>query len=226
MHLIHFRSSPNAVVIFYDQQSQKSSLSLIQTCLQSFFKKNAKFYAPCFAFKFSKIRKLWQIIWDRSSCVTRSVLIFKSVDKYVANKSCYSAYYRNSLQRCFIKKTVLKNFVIFTGKHLCWSLFLLRLQVFRTNFYEHIFWRTSANGCFYYYWCRKSYCGMNLCENMFFQENDICLLSTNNSLSLNWKQLPLWWTSFHFEFYVRDFPGSNYWTWSVALRNFYTLCLK
>ena len=25
--------------------------------------------------------------------------------------------------------SVLKNFVIFTGKHLCWSLFLIKLQV-------------------------------------------------------------------------------------------------
>ena len=27
-------------------------------------------------------------------------------------------------RRCSIKKTLLKNFAIFTGKHLCWSLFL------------------------------------------------------------------------------------------------------
>ena len=32
----------------------------------------------------------------------------------------------------FYKKAVLKNFAIFTGKHLCWILFLIKLQVFRT----------------------------------------------------------------------------------------------
>ena len=31
-------------------------------------------------------------------------------------------------QRCSIKKAVLKNSAIFTGKHLCWSLFLITLQ--------------------------------------------------------------------------------------------------
>ena len=29
------------------------------------------------------------------------------------------------------KKAVLKNFAIFAGKHLCWSLFLIKLQAFR-----------------------------------------------------------------------------------------------
>ena len=37
----------------------------------------------------------------------------------------------SSHQRCSIKKAFLKNFAIFTGKHLCWSLFLMKLQVFR-----------------------------------------------------------------------------------------------
>ena len=31
----------------------------------------------------------------------------------------------------FIKILVLKNFVIFTGKSMCWSLFLIKLQAFR-----------------------------------------------------------------------------------------------
>ena len=30
--------------------------------------------------------------------------------------------FRSSQQRCSIKKGVFKNFAIFTGKHLCWSL--------------------------------------------------------------------------------------------------------
>ena len=33
----------------------------------------------------------------------------------------------------FYKKAVLKNFAIFTGKHLCWSLFLIKLQAFRPD---------------------------------------------------------------------------------------------
>ena len=38
---------------------------------------------------------------------------------------------KSSQQRCSMKKAVLKNFAIFTGKHLCWSLFLIKLLAFR-----------------------------------------------------------------------------------------------
>ena len=37
---------------------------------------------------------------------------------------------RSSHQRS-VKKAALKIFAIFTGKHLCWSLFLIKLQSFR-----------------------------------------------------------------------------------------------
>ena len=39
--------------------------------------------------------------------------------------------YKSSNRRYSIKKTVLKNFAIFTGRHLCWSLFLIKLMDFR-----------------------------------------------------------------------------------------------
>ena len=35
---------------------------------------------------------------------------------------------RNCHGRCSMKKAVLNNFAIFTGKHLCWSLFLIKLH--------------------------------------------------------------------------------------------------
>ena len=35
---------------------------------------------------------------------------------------------RKAAIRCTIKKTILKNFVIFTGKCLCWSIFYIKLQ--------------------------------------------------------------------------------------------------
>ena len=62
-----------------------------------------------------------------------------------------------------MKKGVLKNFAIYTGKDLCWSLFLIKLQAFRPaillkwdpkavvfmwilrNFEEHLFSKTCAN---------------------------------------------------------------------------------
>ena len=39
--------------------------------------------------------------------------------------------YRSSRPEVFCKKGVLKNFAIFTGKHLCWSLFLIKLQAWK-----------------------------------------------------------------------------------------------
>ena len=52
-----------------------------------------------------------------------------------------------------LKKAVLKNFAIFMGKNLSWSLFLIKLfqrSCFLVKFFcEHLFWRTFANGCFW-----------------------------------------------------------------------------
>ena len=70
------------------------------------------------------------------------------------------AYSRSSLPEMFCKYVVLKNFAKFTGKHLCWSLFLdkvatwrpatllrnrLQRRYFPVNFAEHLrilFYRT------------------------------------------------------------------------------------
>ena len=41
---------------------------------------------------------------------------------------------RNSHRSCYIKVGVLKNFVIFTRNHLCWSLFFIKLQAFGLHF--------------------------------------------------------------------------------------------
>ena len=38
---------------------------------------------------------------------------------------------RRSHRRCSVEKGTLKNFENFTGKHLCWRLFLIKLQAFR-----------------------------------------------------------------------------------------------
>ena len=42
-------------------------------------------------------------------------------------------HYRSSHQRCSIKKVLLKNFAIFTGKHLCWRLFFLESTLFKRD---------------------------------------------------------------------------------------------
>ena len=59
---------------------------------------------------------------------------------------CYLFVFENNLQKqpfaAVFQKGVLKNFVIFTGKHMCWSLFIIKLQAFRpvniANFSEQL----------------------------------------------------------------------------------------
>ena len=61
-------------------------------------------------------------------------------------KKCLNS--RSSHQRCSIEKAVLKNFAIFTGKHLCWSLLLIDLRALRpaaflkrdSNTGKHLCW--------------------------------------------------------------------------------------
>ena len=56
--------------------------------------------------------------------------------------ACTVYYQRQpSEKRCSVQKGVLNNFVNVIGTHLCWSLFLLKMQAW------HLFWRKSANFC-------------------------------------------------------------------------------
>ena len=73
---------------------------------------------------------------------------------------------RSSRLEMFLKIGVLKNFAIFTGKYLCWSLFLINIQTWRPatllkrdaniavflwnlrSFYEHSFSQNTSSGCF------------------------------------------------------------------------------
>ena len=51
----------------------------------------------------------------------------------------------SSHQRCSLKMAILKNSVLFTGKHLCWNLFLIKLQAFRP---VTLLKRSSSSGFF------------------------------------------------------------------------------
>ena len=51
--------------------------------------------------------------------------------------------YRSSRSQILFKISVLKNFTSFTGKHLCWSLFLIKLQIWRL---ANLLWRNSNTG--------------------------------------------------------------------------------
>ena len=50
------------------------------------------------------------------------------------NASSYAATTgsRSSPRKCSVKLVALENLTNFTGKHLCWSLFLIQLQAFRS----------------------------------------------------------------------------------------------
>ena len=52
---------------------------------------------------------------------------------------------KSSYRRYSFEKAVLKNFSIFTGKHLCWSIFLIKLRPFRLCTFIEIALRL---GCF------------------------------------------------------------------------------
>ena len=47
-------------------------------------------------------------------------------------------------RRCSVKKCFLKNVANFTGKYLCWSLFLIKLQVFKNTYFEEHLWTTAC----------------------------------------------------------------------------------
>ena len=52
--------------------------------------------------------------------------MINNISKY--KRSFENESYRSNHQRCSIKRAVFKKFLIFTGKYLCWSLFLTNLQ--------------------------------------------------------------------------------------------------
>ena len=62
----------------------------------------------------------------------------------VKNNTFFSKFAKSSHSQIFFKIGVLKNFAIFRGKHLCRSLFKIKLQVFRylkiDFFMEHLPW--------------------------------------------------------------------------------------
>ena len=59
----------------------------------------------------------------------KNAQIHKFYVQYFLVNHC--VHYRSCHHKCSFKKSILKNFANFTGKRLCWSLFLIKLQVWR-----------------------------------------------------------------------------------------------
>ena len=80
---------------------------------------------------YPKVRRLLEEIrYVRFFNVMEEQEVFKKLWKllfYFIQKTLF----RSSRSQMFFKIDVLKNFVIFTGKHLCRSLFLIKLQTWR-----------------------------------------------------------------------------------------------
>ena len=67
---------------------------------------------------------------------------------------------KSSRSQMFFEKSSIKNFAIFTRKHLRWSLFLIKLQAFRPA----TFLKRSSNTCISCGYCE-------LFKNSFFKQN-------------------------------------------------------
>ena len=84
----------------------------------------------------SLIRETWDI--TPTSLLKKNLTypsIFKAYFKSFAAAKASLVFIKNrcrsSRSQMFFKILTFKNFAIFTGKHLCWSLFLIKLQAFR-----------------------------------------------------------------------------------------------
>ena len=62
---------------------------------------------------------------------------------------CNALIFKSSPSQIFFKIDVLKNFTSFTGKHLCWSLLLIKLQTLRP---ATLLKRDSNTGVFLWNW--------------------------------------------------------------------------
>ena len=71
----------------------------------------------------------YSISTNKTSNVTKQSYLMTVVDFW------YVLTHRSSHQRCSIRKGVLKNFTKFTGKHLCQSLFLIKLKALGLQLY-------------------------------------------------------------------------------------------
>ena len=86
----------------------------------------------------------------------------------------FSSLKTSSHWRCSVRKCVLKNFVIFTRKHLRWSLFLIKLQAFK---HVTLLKGDSNTGVFVWY-CK-------IFKNSYFGEHLRTTASINNNLNFN-----------------------------------------
>ena len=69
----------------------------------------------------------------------QEIIIYKTIKKnFTAINKGYFKWHYNPFQKQppeeFYEKAVVKSFVVSSGKHLCWNLFLIKLKLFRPAF--------------------------------------------------------------------------------------------
>ena len=90
----------------------------------------------CKFFHIAKFRILFLFVFEKMSSSIPMFLVMLLA--HVGKRS-------NSRSQMFSKTGVLKNFAIFTGKNLCWSLFLIKFQDWRPTF---LFKKRLQRRCF------------------------------------------------------------------------------
>ena len=78
------------------------------------------------------------------------------------------------------KKVALKNLAIFTGKHLCWNLFLTRFQVFRLRARNFI--KMNLQNCYFSVNIEKISTRRNICEWILLHQSELFMFHYCNVL--------------------------------------------
>ena len=87
-------------------------------------------------FNMAKLQNQWRVIMRESKC-SSCASVHRCSDSHSENfegflkNHRWVLYCRSSRSQMFFKIGVLKNFAIFRRKHLCWSLFLIKMQTWR-----------------------------------------------------------------------------------------------
>ena len=94
-------------------------------------------YFHCFSFDGVAMSALqltaskWSIITNLWPLTTHIYHVMIIVTGGFSKKSFFIIIFRSSRTQMFFETSVIRNFAIFIGKHLCWSLFLIKLQALR-----------------------------------------------------------------------------------------------
>ena len=91
---------------------------------------------------------IYSLVYKLHDCTFKGKTYFCSIIKILTKLSQMK--FRGSHRRFSVKKSVLKNCSIFTGKHLCWTIFLTKLQARRSQ----LFWEETPTQVFSCEYCK------------------------------------------------------------------------